>query len=192
MKNEQSRKNQARIIRVLRKVHKVTGIALFLFFFIMAITGILLGCKKYSGGYIASENYEGKSQDFKQWLSIDSLHKKADVLIKNSFPANKSFTLDRIDIRKDKGMIKFIYKENYCAVQLDGTTGELLKIENRRADLIEQIHDGSIVDKLFGWKAGLFKLFYCFVMGMALLTFTITGIWMWYGPKRLKALKNQE
>jgi hypothetical protein len=77
--------------------------------------------------------------------------------------------------------------EGYWGVQLDWTTGELLHIEKRRSDLIENIHDGSLLDYLFKTNDEQIKLIYTSVMGTALLTFTISGFWLWYGPKRFKA-----
>ncbi len=49
---------------------------------------------------------------------------------------------------------------------------------------------GTIVDNLVGFSGGTFKLAYTTIMGTALLIFTITGFWLWYGPKRFKAGRN--
>ena len=48
------------------------------------------------------------------------------------------------------------------------------------------IHDGSILDYYIATSNGQIKLFYTSIMGLALLTFTITGFWLWYGPKRMR------
>lgn len=93
--------------------------------------------------------------------------------------------LERIDIRKDKGMVKFVFIDHYWGLQLDGATGELLHIERRRSDFIENIHDGSIIDYFLG-TGEWFKVVYTSVMGLALLTFTVTGCWLWYGPKVMR------
>jgi hypothetical protein len=76
--------------------------------------------------------------------------------------------------------------EKYWALQLDGATGALLHIERRRSDFIENLHDGSLVDKLLGISGGWFKVFYSTTLGLALMLFTITGFWLWYGPKRMR------
>ena len=65
-------------------------------------------------------------------------------------------------------------------------TGELLHIEKRRSDFIEKVHDGSILDYYFKTGKEPFKLVYTTVMGLALLIFTVTGFWLWYGPKRMR------
>ena len=49
------------------------------------------------------------------------------------------YALNFNDIKKEKGMVKFIFSENYWAIQLDGATGKLLHIERRHSDIIENI-----------------------------------------------------
>jgi len=96
-----------------------------------------------------------------------------------------SLEIDRIDIRKEKGSVKFIFLDSFYEVQLDGATGRVLSIGKRRSDFMENIHDGSIVDDYLGTN-GYIKLVYTNVMGISLLIFTITGFWLWYGPKRMR------
>lgn len=188
MKGQKRRLRQAGFLRLVRKIHRTTGILLFVFFFIISITGLLLGWKKHSGGLILAKSYNGTSTDLKDWLSIDSLHKNACKIFHDSISATLSPELDRIDIRKDKGMVKFVFNEGFWGLQLDGTTGHLLHIERRRADFIEKLHDASILDYYFNTGNGQIKLFYTTVMGLALLIFTITGFWLWYGPKKMRQL----
>jgi uncharacterized iron-regulated membrane protein len=185
MKEANNRQTQAKVLRNFRKLHRLTGAALFVFFFIVAITGTLLGWKKNSGGLVMAKSYTGSSTNLKDWLSIDSLHHKACAFLKDSVSKDLSTEIDRIDIRKEKGMVKFTFTKHFTGLQLDGSTGNILHIEKRRADYIEKIHDGSIIDFYFGWN-GYFKLIYTAVMGIALLIFTITGFWLWYGPKRMR------
>jgi hypothetical protein len=83
-------------------------------------------------------------------------------------------------------MIKFIFVEDFWGIQLDGTTGKLLHIEERRSDFIEKVHDGSILDYYLGTTGDQIKLLYTSIMGISLLMFTITGFWLWYGPKRMR------
>jgi len=181
------RKKQAKLISTFRKIHRTTGALLFIFFFIVATTGLLLGWKKHSGGWILPKSYKGVSTDLKTWLPIDSLHTIACNILHDSVSPSLSLDLERIDIRKDKGMVKFVFLEDFKGIQLDGTTGKLLAIENRRSDIIENIHDGSILDYFFDTTSEQLKLIYTTIMGLALLTFTTTGFWLWYGPKRMKS-----
>ncbi|HTF05650.1 MAG TPA: PepSY-associated TM helix domain-containing protein [Bacteroidia bacterium] len=181
-----NRHRQAKILRIFRKIHRTTGACLFVFFFFVSITGLLLGWKKHSAGTILPKSYTGTSTDLKDWLPLDSLHKNACRILHDSVSKDLSLELERIDVRNDKGMVKFVFIDHYWGIQLDGATGKLLHIERRRSDFIENIHDGSILDYYFGTSKEQIKLVYTSIMGLALLTFTITGFWLWLGPKRMR------
>lgn len=146
----------------------------------------MLGWKKNSGGIILPNSYTGTSTDLKDWLPLDSLHKISDKILTDSVSSDLSTDIERIDIRKDKGMLKFVYIDGYYGIQLDGATGKLLQIERRRSDFLENIHDGSILDYFFETTSEQIKLVYTSIMGLSLLTFTVTGFWLWYGPKRMR------
>ena len=176
-------------MRAVRKVHRTTAVLLFLFFFIIASTGIMLGWKKNSNGKILPDTFRGTSTELSEWLPVDSLYANACRILQDSLFAGVSVELDRVDIRPDKGSVKFLFTEGYREIQLDGATGKLLHMGVRYSDLIEHIHDGTIVDRLLGIPGGLFKLVYTTLMGIALLTFTITGFWLWDGPKRMRRSK---
>ena len=180
------RKKQATILRGARKLHRQTGALLFIFFFIIALTGLLLGWKKNSGDYLLPKTYQGSSTNLKEWLPIDSLHKNACRYLLDSVSSTASLSLDRIDIRPEKGVVKFVFDYDFTGLQLDGATGKLLHIDKRRSDFIEHIHDGSILDIYFNTSAGQFKLIYTSIMGVALLLVTITGFWLWSGPKSMR------
>ena len=184
-------KEQAKLLRAFRKIHRTTGAILFVFFFLVSVTGLLLGWKKHSGGIIYPESYQGTSTDLKDWLPIDSLHTIACKILRDSVSNDLALDLERIDVRKNKGMVKFVFVDHYWGIQLDGATGKLLHIERRRSDFIENIHDGSILDYYFETNGGQIKLVYSSIMGLALLTFTITGFWLWYGPKQMRKNKKQ-
>ena len=130
--------------------------------------------------------YQGTSTNFENWLPLDSLALIANNALSKHIGSNISFELDRLDIRKQKGVVKFVYAKHYWGVQVDGATGKILHIGRRNSDLFENIHDGSILDRLLGTSNGQIKLFYSTVMAISLLTFTITGFWLWYGPKRMQ------
>jgi uncharacterized iron-regulated membrane protein len=184
--SEKTRQQQAKLLRIFRKIHRVTGALLFVFFFFISISGLLLAWKKNSNGIILAKSYKGTSTDLKDWLSIDSLHNQACQILHDSVSPNLSPELERIDIRKDKGMVKFVFADQFWGIQLDGATGKLLHIERRRADFIEKVHDGSILDYYTGLSNNAFKLIYSTIMGLALLVFTITGFWLWYGPIQMR------
>ncbi|MBX2890058.1 MAG: hypothetical protein KF734_03965 [Saprospiraceae bacterium] len=77
-----------------------------------------------------------------------------------------SAKIERIDVRHDKGMLKFVFAEQYVGMQMDGATGKLLHLEQRRSGFIENIHDGSILDKYVGTSNGQLKLVYTSITGL--------------------------
>jgi len=185
MNKQKSRIKQARLLRIFRKIHRTMGAFLFVFFFIVSISGILLGAKKNTGSFILPETQSGQTSNFKEWKSIAVLEQIAQQTLKDSVSSSLSSDIDRMDIRKEKGIVKFLFENHIHEIQLDGATGEVLSIGQRRSDVIENIHDGSIMDDYLG-SGGYFKLIYSVSMGIALLVFTITGFWLWYGPKKLR------
>lgn len=185
------RKRQADLLKLVRKIHRTTGALLFVFFFVVALTGLFLGWKKHSGGLILADSYKGRSVEPKDWLPIHTLQEAAIKHAREKISATISTEIDRIDVRPDRGMVKFVFVEEYWGVQVDLTTGELLHIERRYSDLIENLHDGSYGDRIIGTSSGEIKLVYTTIMGLALLTFTITGFWLWFGPKRFKKQNRQ-
>ena len=127
------RKRQADVLKLFRKIHRMTGALLFLFFFVVSVTGLFLGWKKHSGGIILAKSYAGTSTDMKTWLPIDVLTEKAIQAARASISPDISPAIDRIDVRPDKGMVKFVFVEGYWGVQIDAATGNLLHVERRRS-----------------------------------------------------------
>jgi hypothetical protein len=180
-----TRKDHARLLRTFRKIHRWTGAALFVIFLFISISGLLLGWKKHSAGVILAKTEKGTSNNLQDWLPFDSLENNAIRYLHDIDPG-LSAEIDRMDVRPDKGTVKIRFKDHFTGLQLDGATGALLTSETRRSDFIENIHDGSIIDNLIGIPNGYFKLFYTTIAGLALLLFTVTGFWLWYGPKRMR------
>ena len=179
----QSTKQQAKWIRAFRWLHRKIAIFLFIFFLLISVTGLLLGIKKQTG--LLAPTQTGVSKDLSTWLPVDSLQRIALAVLKDSVDAGLSPELDRIDIRPGKGIVKFIFKHHYKGIQLDGTTGNVLSVEDRSSDFIEHIHDGSIIDRMFGTGENV-KVSYTVVMGLSLFMLVVSGFWLWYGPKKLR------
>ena len=188
-KKEQPYYKSANLLRILRKLHRQIAIFLFAFFLIISITGLLLGWKKNSFGIILPPTSKGVSTDLKTWLPLDSLQTIAVTTLHDSISKTLSSDIERIDARPSKGIVKFVFTDDYWEIQLDGTTGNVLQINRRKSDIIENIHDGTILDVLFNTKNDQFKLSYTTIMGLALLALTGTGFWLWYGPKRIRQQK---
>ena len=178
-------KKQAKWIRRFRWLHRKVAIPLLVFFFFISLTGLLLGLKKNTG--LLAPTAKGASADMKNWISMDSLAMVALSAFRDSISNEPPGPeLDRIDVRPDKGIAKFSFKDNYWGIQLDCTTGAVLSVEKRHSDLIENIHDGSIIDRLLGTGGEEVKLVYSTVMGVSLLILTVSGFWLWYGPRRIR------
>jgi len=168
----------------VRAVHRKVGVLLFVLFTMMALTGMLLGWKHHFG-FVQHATVQGSSNNVSLCLPTDSLMEIAAVEIKNDLGADTDVQIKKLDIRPDKGTVKVIFSSHYHSLQLDATTGEVLMREYRTADLIEDLHDGSVVDRWLNFPKGLFKLIYSSFMGIALAVVSISGIWM-YKRRRKK------
>lgn len=180
------RQQQARVLRQVRVAHRWTGLLLGAIMAVIAVTGGLLGWKKHSGGLLLAPTARGTSATLSEWLPLDTLHQIATRYMQDSVLSGQPANTDRMDVRPDRGVIKFTFKGHYWGLQLDGATGEIVMVERRRADFIEHLHDGSILDLQAGFSGGWFKLIYTTLSSLALLTFVLTGFWLWYGPRRMR------
>jgi hypothetical protein len=183
---EKKNKVNGLMMKNVRRIHRLTASFLSVALLIVAVSGILLGWKKNSNGYLHPDSHQGSSTDFARWLPLDSLRTIAVMTLRESGREGLSEAIDRIDIRPDNGMVKFVFAHHYHGVQLDGATGAVLHLEHRRSDVVEDIHDMSIIDKLLGVDGEIFKLIYTSFTGLSLLLFTATGIWLRYPPGKRK------
>lgn len=186
-----ARRNAVRRLRFYRKIHRKIGAALFVLFFIVSVTGLLLGWKKHTGGIILPNTEKGVSADLSTWLPFDSLHSIAIATFRDSAGTELSTELERIDARPQKGSVKFVFIDGYWEVQLDCTSGKVLAVNRRTSDIIENIHDGSIMDYFFETDDEQLKLVYITVMGGSLLGLSLTGFWLWYGPGKLRRRRQE-
>ncbi len=175
-----------------RSFHRWLAPAALLVMTLMSTTGLLLGWKKHSSGWLMADNEKGVSTDTRRWLTVDSLERLASTYLRDSIDASLDPTKDRIEFRPEKGMVKFTFTEHYHALQIDATTGRLLKTEIRRADWIERLHDGTLIDRAFGLKGQVGKLTYTTLAALLLGALTLTGAFLWINPKRLRRLKRKQ
>lgn len=190
-KNRLPKSSNTNLLKLFRKLHRISSVYLIVFFLIMSVTGILLGMKKHSRGYLQAVTEQGSTTDLTKWLTADSLYKIASQVLRDSISPDVSTEISRIDMRPRRGAVKFVFSDHYWGVQLDGATGEVLKLERRRSDIIENIHTGLILDFYFNTRGEPIKLVYTVLIGLALLVLTITGFWIWYAPRRKNRKKNQ-
>jgi len=172
-----------------RLLHRKIASVLFIFFFFISITGALLGWKSIFTETIF-ENKEIKAEtSMKKWMALDSLESIAIIAL-NEKTNNKFEHAKNIQIKPSKGSISFSFKKNYT-IQIDGATGETIRIEHKNAEFIQDLHDGALIDELFDSKMGISKKIYTTIMGLALLLLTLSGFWMWFKPKQIKQSKKQ-
>jgi hypothetical protein len=176
----------AKQTRTYRKLHRWVSIPLLIFLFLIGCTGLLLGWKKQTNLLPATE--KGKSSDSKAWLSIDSLKNIATYYSENTLQMPSK--IDRLDIRPAKGIMKIVFLRHFTELQLDCTTGAILSVKRRHSDIIEKIHDGSILDYMFQNSTDSIKLFYTTIASLGLIFLSFSGFWLWYNPIRIKKLKN--
>ena len=191
MKGSIRKSNRVLSDKGLRSLHRFAAGMISLIFVFVATTGILLGWKKNSGGYIHPDSYAGTSSDLGNWLPLDSLKTIAFRVLHDSINPDLRTDLDRIDIRPDKGMVKFVFAYHYHGIQLDGATGWVLHLERRRSDIIEDLHDMSFIDRLLGIRSETIKLIYTSIAGLSLLLFTVTGFMIWLRRRKMIRASNK-
>ena len=167
-------------LRSFRRYHRWIGIALALFLFISALSGILLAWKK-NVVILQPATQKGQANNLSDWKSLDALAAIATTAFLEEYPGS-SAVIDRMDVRPSKGIVKIILDKGWWEIQVDGSTGKVLSIARRHSDWIEAVHDGSIIGDLF-------KLISMNALGIGLIVMVSSGWWLWYGPKKIRKEK---
>lgn len=170
------RQRRARVLRRTRRLHRWSGLTLMLCFVVVGVTSVLLGWKKESA-YLQPPTQRSTVGAEVAWLPVEELLARAREATLREGLAEPE--IDRLDLRPDRGVVKVRFSSGDWEIQLDGRSGAVLSVGKRRSDLIERIHDGSVL-------GGVFKLVYSTVLGLSLLVFTASGFWLWYGPRRMR------
>ncbi len=171
----------AKSIRDYRKVHRYLGLTISLLLIISAVTGVLLAWKK-DIELLQPPTEKGQQTAYNQYQSVESLA-EVSVLAVDSLGLNAS-NIDRIEYRPTKGIAKVIFDKGTWEVQVDATNLEVLSVAKRHSDWIESLHDGSIISDFF-------KLISMNFLGIGLLLLIATGLWLWWGPKKIRSLKQK-
>lgn len=82
--------------------------------------------------------------------------------------------ISRVDFRPQKNLIK-VSTKNSREIQIDAGTGQVLRTDIRRSDLIEQLHDGSFFHERV-------KLWLFFPVALGMLVLLGSGLWMFLRP----------
>lgn len=170
-----------KIGKLIRDIHHWGSPILMLPLGVIIIAGLFLMLKKDVGWIQPPTQRSPIEVQFAPETSLLQLYEAAAVIPELEITSWDQF--DRIDIRSDRGIAKFIAPNRWEA-QIDLVSLEVLSLEYRRSDLIEQIHDGSFF-------ADWVKTFIFLPVGGVLLVLWLTGIWLFFEPyyKRWKRKK---
>jgi uncharacterized iron-regulated membrane protein len=172
------------LLQNFRSLHKKFASVLFVFFFLIGFTGCLLAFKSAFTKTIFEDKEVAVESKLSSIMPLDSLERMATSVLNEK--ANTKFKKsEKVEIKISKGTVLFYYKEAY-SIQVNGATGAPILIEKKFGGIIQDIHDGAILDSLVTNKSSLSKKVYSITMGLSLLLLTITGTYMWYKPKMIK------
>ncbi|SFS12540.1 PepSY-associated TM helix domain-containing protein [Sphingomonas jatrophae] len=163
--------------RTLRKVHYWASLFLLVSVFTIAISGCLLALKK-DFATLQPPTRDGSAQGLSD-RPIDSI--LASVTRVPGHERTRWQDIDRIDIRPKDGIAKVILNSR-TEVQVDIFTGEAVETGYRTSDLLETIHDFSV---LGGWA----KYVLSFGSGLALLVMGGTGVYLFVLPFLVRRAK---
>ena len=169
-------------LRKFRAIHRLLGVTLAFLLLISAVTGVLLSIKK-EVPLLQPTTAAGSSLEMSNWKSFSEIESLALTAFYSAHPNQKDNLIDRFDARPSKGIVKILFKDGYWEVQIDPVSGEVKSIAKRHSDWIEALHDGSIINDLF-------KIISMNFLGFGLLALITTGLWLWYGPKKIRKKKS--
>lgn len=165
---------------LFRKIHYWGSIVIALPLAVMIVAGIFLMVKKQIE-WIQPPSQKGVQINGVPSASLNELFNSAKSINKANFTTWTE--LQRADFKPNKGIIKFVSKNNW-EVQVDTHTAKVLQVAKRRSDVIESIHDGSF---FADWtKLGLFL-----PIGIILFILWLTGIYLLVVTEIAKAKKRK-
>ncbi|WP_431135198.1 PepSY domain-containing protein [Psychroserpens mesophilus] len=183
MKNKN--KSLAKSTRWYRKWHRFVAVVLLLFIVIMSVTGLLLTWKDELG---LKPSALHATSNGKTLISLAEIEQKAISYVDS---LNLSKEINRIDYRPGKGIAKVRFEDHFTELQIDCYTGTIISKKTRTADIIEMIHDGSIVGYLFNSDGKSTKLFYSTIISLGLLFISFSGFLLWLKPKQIRKNKSK-
>lgn len=165
--------------KLMRDIHYWGAIISALPLVIMIVAGILLMLKKEID-WIQPSSVRSAGSGVPT-ISINELYEA--VIADGRLNVKEWRDFDRADIKASRGIIKFS-DEDGLEAQVDLHTGEVLKVSQRRSDVIEAIHDGS-------YFADWVKLYVFLPIGVFLLGLWITGFYLFVRTEVKKSLSRK-
>ena len=161
-----------------RKLHYWGAIIILPPAFVIITTGLILQLKKNIDWIQPITNKGTKINDpsisFDDILAISKKALEAEI--------DDWGDIERLDVRLNKGLVKVKAKNNW-EIQIDTYNGNIIQVDYRRSDIIENLHDGS-------WFHKNVKNWIFFPSGIILLVLWLTGFYMIVLPYKNKLKKN--
>jgi uncharacterized iron-regulated membrane protein len=165
---------------LFRKIHHWGSIVIAIPLVIMIGAGILLMLKKEIE-WIQPSTEKGSERVIVPMASMEDLFNAAKTIEHAGFTSWDE--LERADLKPGKGIIKFVSATQW-EVQVDTATAKVLKVAERRSDIIESIHDGS-------YFADWMKLWLFLPAGIGLFILWLTGLYLFILTEYNKAKKRK-
>ncbi len=176
----------AKDTRFYRRFHKFIAVPMLFFMLLLGSTGLLLTWK----AELKLKPPSLKSAFANQ--SLVSLSVIEQNAIRYADSLQISSVINRIDYRPAKGIAKIRFEHHFTELQIDCYTGKVISVKQRTDNLIEMIHDGSIIDYLFKNKSENVKLVYSTITSLGLILLAFSGFWLWLKPKQIKSRKQND
>lgn len=167
--------------KLFRQIHHWASPVIMLPLGLVVLTGLLLMLKK-EFDWIQPPTQKGVAREALPTQDFSALFAAAQGV--PELELSRWADLDRVDVKPDKGVVKFVAANRWEA-QVDLATGEVLQVAYRRSDLIESLHDGSFF-------AGGVKRYIFLPSGVLLLVLWGTGIYLFVLPHATKAAKRRQ
>jgi len=149
---------------------------------LLGVTGLLLTWKSELQFSPTTQNVSSN----KSLISLTQIEQNAIHYIDS---LNLDNTINRIDYRPSKGIAKIRFEHHFTELQIDCFSGKIISDKQRTSDIIEMIHDGSIIDHVFKSKSENTKLVYSSIASLGLILLSVSGFFLWLKPKQLKKYK---
>ena len=158
--------------KLLRQIHHWGSVLIMLQMGVVIIAGLFLLLKKEVAWIQPETQRSAIETTGAPATSLEDLYAAVRTVPEFS---NVAWTdLSRVDIKPDKGVVKFVAPSNWEA-QIDLVSGEVLQVAYRRSDMIEALHDGSFF-------ADWVKLYIFLPSGLGLLILWATGVYLFFLP----------
>ena len=154
----------------LRKLHRWASVIILLPFLVVLLSGLLLQVKK-EVDWIQPPTQVGSASGGPELALSEILNAAAQA---GEAGITGWEDVDRMDVRPAKGVVK-VRGANGWEVQVDAHTGDVLRVAQRRSDVIEAIHDGSWFHE--SAKLGVFLPSAVLVLGL-----WVTGVYLFALP----------